>query len=156
MATSFSRFVGLDELDFAGGLRSADYSSRALGVRLNLGRSGAPAAIRTRDLIAPEAWLQNPNDQAPCSNLWFPSEDQWPGKSPQRNSPRLLVKPAPRGGPPMKKLLAICTVVVVVATTQVARGAEVDKKEVIASSNAPKASGPYSQAIRYGNLVFLS
>jgi len=56
----------------------------------------------------------------------------------------------------MKKLLAICTVVVVVATTQVVHAAEVDKKEVIASSNAPKASGPYSQAIRYGNLVFLS
>ena len=55
----------------------------------------------------------------------------------------------------MKKLLAICTVVVAVAT-QVAHAAEVDKKEVIASSNAPKASGPYSQAIRYGNLVFLS
>ncbi len=56
----------------------------------------------------------------------------------------------------MKKPLAICTIAVVVATTQVAQGAEVDKKEVIASSNAPKASGPYSQAIRYGNLVFLS
>ena len=55
----------------------------------------------------------------------------------------------------MKKLLAICTLVVVVAT-QNAQAAELDKKEVIASSNAPKASGPYSQAIRYGNLVFLS
>jgi 2-iminobutanoate/2-iminopropanoate deaminase len=27
-------------------------------------------------------------------------------------------------------------------------------KEVIASPNAPKAIGPYSQAIRYGNLIF--
>lgn len=56
----------------------------------------------------------------------------------------------------MKKLFAICTTAVVVAVTQVAHGAEVEKKEVIASSNAPKAVGPYSQAIRYGNLVFLS
>jgi len=29
-------------------------------------------------------------------------------------------------------------------------------KEVIASPDAPKAIGPYSQAIRYGNMVFLS
>ncbi len=56
----------------------------------------------------------------------------------------------------MKKLLATCTIAVVVAVTQVAQGAEIDKKEVIASPNAPKAIGPYSQAIRYGNLVFLS
>jgi 2-iminobutanoate/2-iminopropanoate deaminase len=56
----------------------------------------------------------------------------------------------------MKKLLAICTIAVMVAVTQVAHGAEVDKKEVIASPNTPKAIGPYSQAIRYGNLVFLS
>jgi 2-iminobutanoate/2-iminopropanoate deaminase len=56
----------------------------------------------------------------------------------------------------MRKLLAICTMAVMVAATPLARGAEVEKKEVIASSNAPKAVGPYSQAIRYGNLVFLS
>jgi 2-iminobutanoate/2-iminopropanoate deaminase len=56
----------------------------------------------------------------------------------------------------MKKLLSIWTIAVVVAATSFAHGAEVDKKEVIASSNAPKAAGPYSQAIRYGNLVFLS
>ncbi|HEY3171928.1 MAG TPA: Rid family detoxifying hydrolase, partial [Thermoanaerobaculia bacterium] len=42
------------------------------------------------------------------------------------------------------------------ARASVATAAEVEKKEVIASSNAPKAVGPYSQAIRYGNLVFLS
>ena len=56
----------------------------------------------------------------------------------------------------MKKLLAICMVAVVVAATQVAHGDEVVKKEVIASPNAPKAIGAYSQAIRYGNLVFLT
>jgi 2-iminobutanoate/2-iminopropanoate deaminase len=56
----------------------------------------------------------------------------------------------------MKKVLSIWTIAVVVAATSVAHGAEVDKKEVIASSSAPKAAGPYSQAIRYGNLVFLS
>jgi 2-iminobutanoate/2-iminopropanoate deaminase len=32
--------------------------------------------------------------------------------------------------------------------------AEVIQKAVIATPNAPKAIGPYSQAIRYGNLVF--
>jgi 2-iminobutanoate/2-iminopropanoate deaminase len=32
--------------------------------------------------------------------------------------------------------------------------ASIKTKEVIASPNAPKAIGPYSQAIRYGNLVF--
>ena len=58
----------------------------------------------------------------------------------------------------MKKLLAVCAVMVavLVAASQVAYVAEVIKKEVIASPNAPKAIGPYSQAIRYGNLVFLS
>ena len=56
----------------------------------------------------------------------------------------------------MKKLLALGIVAVVIAATPVAHGAEVMKKEVIASPNAPKAIGPYSQAIRYGNLVFLS
>lgn len=56
----------------------------------------------------------------------------------------------------MKKLLALCVVALVVAATQVALGAEVVKKEVISSPNAPKAIGPYSQAIRYGNPVFLS
>jgi 2-iminobutanoate/2-iminopropanoate deaminase len=56
----------------------------------------------------------------------------------------------------VKKLLAICMVGVVVATTQIAHGDEVVKKEVIASPNAPKAVGAYSQAIRYGNLVFLT
>jgi 2-iminobutanoate/2-iminopropanoate deaminase len=29
-------------------------------------------------------------------------------------------------------------------------------KEIIATPNAPKAVGPYSQAIRFGNLVFIS
>jgi 2-iminobutanoate/2-iminopropanoate deaminase len=56
----------------------------------------------------------------------------------------------------MKKVLAICAIALGLAATQVAHGAQVDKKEVIASPNAPKAAGPYSQAIRYGNLVFLS
>jgi 2-iminobutanoate/2-iminopropanoate deaminase len=56
----------------------------------------------------------------------------------------------------MKNLFAICTIAVMALATSVAYAAEVDKKEVIASSNAPKAVGPYSQAIRYGNLVFLS
>lgn len=56
----------------------------------------------------------------------------------------------------MKKLLVICAVALVVAGTRFAEGAEVLKKEVVASPNAPKAIGPYSQGIRYGNLVFLS
>lgn len=56
----------------------------------------------------------------------------------------------------MKNLFAICTIAVMALATSVAYAAEVDKKEVVASPNAPKASGPYSQAIRYGNLVFLS
>src|SRR6266496_2113477 len=54
----------------------------------------------------------------------------------------------------MKKLFAICAIALTAVATSVA--AEIEKKEVIASSNAPKAVGPYSQAIRYGNLVFLS
>ncbi|HEX9304258.1 MAG TPA: RidA family protein [Thermoanaerobaculia bacterium] len=54
----------------------------------------------------------------------------------------------------MKKLFAICAIAVTAVATSVA--AEIEKKEVIASFNAPKAVGPYSQAIRYGNLVFLS
>jgi 2-iminobutanoate/2-iminopropanoate deaminase len=56
----------------------------------------------------------------------------------------------------MKNLFSVCTIAVMALATSVAYAAEVDKKEVIASSNAPKAVGPYSQAIRYGNLVFLS
>jgi 2-iminobutanoate/2-iminopropanoate deaminase len=56
----------------------------------------------------------------------------------------------------VKKLLALCMVVVVGAATQVTHADEVVKKEVIASPNAPKAIGAYSQAIRYGNLVFLT
>jgi len=54
----------------------------------------------------------------------------------------------------MKKLFAICAIALTAVATSVA--AEIEKKEVIASSNATKAVGPYSQAIRYGNLVFLS
>jgi len=40
----------------------------------------------------------------------------------------------------VKKLLAIGMVAVVVTATQVAHGAEVIQKEVIATPNAPKAS----------------
>lgn len=56
----------------------------------------------------------------------------------------------------MKKLFAVFAIAVTAVATSVATAAEVEKKEVIASSSAPKAVGPYSQAIRYGNLVFLS
>jgi 2-iminobutanoate/2-iminopropanoate deaminase len=53
----------------------------------------------------------------------------------------------------VKKLFAACAIAVTAVATSVAAAAEVEKKEVIAGSNAPKAVGPYSQAIRYGNLV---
>jgi 2-iminobutanoate/2-iminopropanoate deaminase len=33
---------------------------------------------------------------------------------------------------------------------------EITMKEIIVSENAPKAIGPYSQAVRAGNLLFLS
>ncbi len=56
----------------------------------------------------------------------------------------------------MKKSLVLIVLVVVVTAALVVNGGEVTQKEVISSPNAPKAIGPYSQAIRYSNLVFLS
>lgn len=53
----------------------------------------------------------------------------------------------------MKKVLVLCTVVLFMGIFQAAYGAE---KVVIASPDAPKAIGPYSQAIQYGDIVFLS
>jgi len=53
----------------------------------------------------------------------------------------------------MKKVLVLCTVVLLMGIFQAAYGAE---KVVIASPDTPKAIGPYSQAIQYGDIVFLS
>ena len=54
----------------------------------------------------------------------------------------------------MKKLLGLFVLVAVLVIVQLAYSAET--REIIATPNAPKAIGPYSQAIKYGNLVFLS
>src|SRR5690242_9726769 len=51
-------------------------------------------------------------------------------------------------------LLAIMTATF--GTTGRAQTADALGKHVIATSNAPKAGGPYSQGIRAGNLVFLA
>lgn len=53
----------------------------------------------------------------------------------------------------MKKLLGLCASVVVLVIAQAAYGAD---KQVIATPNAPKAIGPYSQAIKYGDILFVS
>lgn len=53
----------------------------------------------------------------------------------------------------MKKLLGLCASVVVLVISQAAYGAD---KQVIATPNAPKAIGPYSQAIKYGDILFVS
>ena len=61
-----------------------------------------------------------------------------------------------RGGPTVKKLLALCTVVaVVVAAIQVAHAGEGLKKEVIAGPNAPKVIGPVfpGDPIRHARLL---
>ena len=53
----------------------------------------------------------------------------------------------------MKKFFGLCALAGLLVIVQAAYGGE---KEVIATPNAPKAIGPYSQAIKYGDLIFLS
>ena len=53
----------------------------------------------------------------------------------------------------MKKFFDLCALAVLLVVAQAAYGAE---KVVVASPNAPKAIGPYSQAIKYGDFVYLS
>jgi len=53
----------------------------------------------------------------------------------------------------MRKLLGLCASVVVLVIAQAAYGAD---RQVIATPNAPKAIGPYSQAIKHGDLLFVS
>jgi 2-iminobutanoate/2-iminopropanoate deaminase len=54
----------------------------------------------------------------------------------------------------MKKFLGLLVLAIALITLQVAYGGEA--REMISTPNAPKAIGPYSQAIKYGNLVFLA
>jgi 2-iminobutanoate/2-iminopropanoate deaminase len=54
----------------------------------------------------------------------------------------------------MKKFFSLLVLAIALITIQTAYGNE--NREIIATPNAPKAIGPYSQAIKYGNLVFLS
>jgi len=54
----------------------------------------------------------------------------------------------------MKKFFSLLVLAIALITIQTAYGSET--REIIATPNAPKAIGPYSQAIKYGNLVFLS
>ena len=54
----------------------------------------------------------------------------------------------------MKMFLGLLALAIALITIQVAYGDEA--REIISTPNAPKAIGPYSQAIKYGNLVFLA
>ena len=54
----------------------------------------------------------------------------------------------------MRQILICSMVFGIVVLAQVALCGEA--KEIIATPNAPKAIGPYSQAIKYGNLLFVS
>ena len=54
----------------------------------------------------------------------------------------------------MKKFLGFLVLAIVLTATQATYAGEV--REIINTPNAPKAIGPYSQAIKYGNLVFLA
>lgn len=55
----------------------------------------------------------------------------------------------------MKKLafLFACVVVVTLLFAQICLGAE---RSIISTPNAPKAIGPYAQAIKYGDMLFVS
>lgn len=54
----------------------------------------------------------------------------------------------------MTKILVCCLMFSTVVLAQVALCGEA--KEIVTTADAPKAIGPYSQAIKYGNLVFVS
>jgi 2-iminobutanoate/2-iminopropanoate deaminase len=54
----------------------------------------------------------------------------------------------------MTKTLVFCSLAAVAFFAQVALAGET--REIIATPNAPKAIGPYSQAIKYGSLLFVS
>lgn len=58
----------------------------------------------------------------------------------------------------MKKLLAlcICLLAVCLIAGQAAYGADMAKKELVSTPNAPKAIGPYAQAVKYGDFLFVS
>jgi 2-iminobutanoate/2-iminopropanoate deaminase len=54
----------------------------------------------------------------------------------------------------MKKFLGLLALAMALTAIQAAYAGET--REIISTPNAPKAIGPYSQAIKYGNLVFLA
>jgi 2-iminobutanoate/2-iminopropanoate deaminase len=60
-----------------------------------------------------------------------------------------------KGGTDMKKILfiAFCVLAVILIAGQVVQSAD---RAVISTDKAPKAIGPYSQAIRYGDMLFVS
>ena len=58
----------------------------------------------------------------------------------------------PHSRPVKAALIAFCFA----ATPAVAQSTSTSSKQVIATPNAPEAIGPYSQAIRAGNMVFLA
>ena len=53
-------------------------------------------------------------------------------------------------------LLSLCTIALVAGLSGCGGTMVAMKKEVIATADAPKAIGPYSQAIRVGNTVYLA
>lgn len=54
----------------------------------------------------------------------------------------------------MTKIIICCLMLSTAVLVQVALCGEA--KEAVTTANAPKAIGPYSQAIKFGNLVFVS
>ena len=54
-----------------------------------------------------------------------------------------------------KFLLILCTILVLNINLQ-SEESKIMSKEIISTKNAPQAIGPYSQAVKTGNLIFIS
>ena len=55
-----------------------------------------------------------------------------------------------------KKFLIILCTILIVPTFLYSEESKKMSKEIISTENAPQAIGPYSQAVKTGNLIFIS